>query len=304
MSGRAAVVRTAVVLAAADLPDGAEASAAAVLSAAEAEPLDGRVLSPGRASEIIVAGAEGRETALATLLREALPGVDVALLPEAGRRKRLLVADMDATMVLGETIDELAAALGRRDEVAAITERAMRGELDFEAALDARVAMLEGLEEAEVARIADGLTYQPGADALVATMKAHGAECVLVSGGFEPFTRAVRERLGFDLDRANRLEAEGGRLTGRAARPVVGREAKLSTLRERAGALGLDLSETMAIGDGANDLAMIEAAGLGIAWQGKPALKAATAHWIDHADLRAALWFQGYTDAEIVGAPV
>ena len=165
------------------LPDGAEGVAAGVLAAFALSPVSRRALSPGRASEMALDGEVEDARALAEALRAALPGVDVAVLPAEGRRKRVLLADMDATMVVGETIDELAAALGKEREVAAITERAMRGEVDFEAALDARVAMLAGLDAAEIDRIAGTLTYSPGAEALVRTMAAHGARCVLVSGG-------------------------------------------------------------------------------------------------------------------------
>lgn len=289
------------ILAGAPLAAGAEAVAADILGAFDATPVDGRILSAERASELTVEGTEERESLILAALREALPETDIALLPVENRRKRLLCADMDATIVVGETIDELADALGKKDAVAAITERAMRGELDFEQALDARVAMLAGLDAAEIDRIAATLTYSPGARELVATMRAHDAECVLVSGGFDRVTGVVREALGFTLDVSNHLEvAPDGRLTGTVRKPVVGADKKLETLSERLRMRRLSRDGAVAIGDGANDRAMIEAAGLGIAYRGKPALKAATPMHIDHTDLRTALYFQGFSDADIV----
>ncbi|MCL4133999.1 UNVERIFIED_CONTAM: hypothetical protein GTU68_064392 [Idotea baltica] len=208
---------------------------------------------------------------------------------------------MDATIVVGETIDELADALGKKDEVAAITERAMRGELDFEQALDARVDMLRGLEAIEIDRIAETLTYMPGANALVATMREHGADCVLVSGGFDRVTAVVRETLGFHLDRSNHLEVgDNGLLTGTVRKPVIGAEAKLALLKERLEMGGLLAADCLAIGDGANDCLMVDAAGMGIAYQAKPKLKTVTEFHINHTDLRTALYYQGYSDAEII----
>jgi len=291
----------------APLPGGIEAAAADILGAFGLSPVSGRILSPDRAVELTLDGdpEEGGAREIADTLREALPEIDVALLPEENRRKRVLLADMDATMVVGETIDELAAALGKEAAVSAITERAMRGEIDFEAALDERVAMLAGLDATEIDRIAGTLTYSPGAGAFVRSMAAQGARCVLVSGGFHRVTGVVREALGFHTDRANHLEVGGdGRLTGTARKPVVDAATKLTTLRETALAAGVALADCLAIGDGANDRPMVEAAGLGIAYRAKPVLREAAAAQIDHTDLRTALYFQGYTDEEIADSIV
>ena len=282
------------------LPQGAEASATTILSALDVSPIDGRVLSIERASELIVEGVEGRESSIVAALREALPEIDIALMPSENRRKKLLCADMDATMVVGETIDELAEAAGIKDEVAAITERAMRGELDFEQALDARVAMLTGLAAAEVDRIAASLTYMPGAEALVATMRKHGAECVLVSGGFDRVTSVVRDYLGFNHDKSNTLDiGTDGKLTGSVRKPVVDAETKRSQLHEWAEKIGISLSDCLVIGDGANDCLMVEQAGMGVAYRAKPALKTVTNFHVNHTDLRSVLYFQGYSDALI-----
>ena len=284
----------------APLPGGVEDVAAMVAGAYGLSPVSGRVLSPDRAMELTLDGT-GDAAAIADTLRQALPEIDVAVMDKAGQRKRVLIADMDATMVVGETIDELAAALGKEAAVSAITERAMRGEIDFEAALDERVAMLAGMDAGEIDRVAGGLTYSPGAGALVRTMAAHGARCVLVSGGFDRVTGVVREALGFHADRANHLEVgDDGRLTGRARKPVVDSATKLAVLRETALAAGVTLADCMAIGDGANDLPMVAAAGFGVAYRAKPTLREATPYRIDHTDLRAALYFQGYEDSEIV----
>ena len=286
------------------LPQGAEANATTILAAYDASPIDGRVLSIERASELTVEGVTGRESTIVAALREALPEVDIALMPSENRRKKLLCADMDATIVVGETIDELADAVGIKDEVAAITERAMRGELDFEQALDARVAMLKGLAASEIDRVAQSLTYMPGAAALVATMRHHGADCVLVSGGFDRVTGVVRERLGFHLDRSNHLDVGSDqRLTGTVRKPVVGAETKRALLIERAESAGIPMEDCLAIGDGANDCLMVERAGMGIAYQAKPTLQSVTDLHINHTDLRTALYFQGYSDALIIEQP-
>ncbi len=227
--------------------------------------------------------------------------VDFALQPRAGRRKRLLLADMDSTIIACECLDELADFAGRKAEVAAITERAMRGELAFEGALRERVAMLAGLPEAELERAyAERVQLNPGARTLVRTLAASGARCILVSGGFDFFTQRVAVQAGFHEDRANRFRVSDGRLTGEVAEPILGREAKLATLASEAERLGLDLSQTAAIGDGANDLAMISAAGLGLAYRAKPVVAAQADAQIDHADLTAALYFMGFSEAEFI----
>lgn len=218
-----------------------------------------------------------------------------------GRKKRLLVADMDSTIIGCECIDELADFAGVKDQVAAITERAMRGELDFEGALRERVAMLKGLPVSVLARAyEERVRLNPGARTLVRTMAANGARAVLVSGGFTFFTRRVAEAAGFHLQRANTLNEADGALAGTVGEPILGREAKLATLREEAAALGLEASETLAVGDGANDLAMIEAAGLGVAYRAKPIVAAQADAKVDHADLTALLHFQGYSADQFV----
>jgi phosphoserine phosphatase len=228
---------------------------------------------------------------------------DWAITGHHNRRKRLLISDMDSTIIGQECLDELADFAGLKAEVAAITERAMRGELNFEAALITRVAMLRGLglgslEMCYAARV----TLNPGARALVATMKVHGARAVLVSGGFRFFTSRVAAAAGFDAERANTLVDDGSALTGEVAMPILGREAKLAGLLEETAALGVPATDSLALGDGANDLSMIQAAGLGVAYHAKPIVAAQTLARIEHTDLRAALFFQGYREEEIVAA--
>ncbi|PTQ10100.1 phosphoserine phosphatase SerB [Sphingomonas oleivorans] len=228
-------------------------------------------------------------------LEGLLPSVDVVVQPEAGRAKKLIVADMDSTMITIECIDELADYAGIKPEIAEITERAMRGELDFEGALDARVALLKGLDAAVIDRChAERVTIMAGAKPLIRTMKAKGARSVLVSGGFTAFADRVAAEIGFDRAISNLLELDAGRLAGTVARPIVGAATKRETLLAEAAALGLDPSQTMAVGDGANDIPMIEAAGLGIAYHAKPKTAAAADARIQHGDLTALLYAQGY----------
>jgi len=230
-------------------------------------------------------------------------GADWAIMPHANRRKRLLISDMDSTIIGQECLDELADFAGLKAEVSAITERAMRGELDFAQALVQRVAMLKGLKlDALDACHRERVRLNPGARELVATMKAHGARTVLVSGGFRYFTSRVAAMAGFDADRANTLLDDGATLTGEVERPILGREAKLAALQEETAALGLTADDALALGDGANDLDMIRASGLGIAYKAKPIVAAETLARIEHTDLRAALFFQGYGVGEIVSA--
>jgi phosphoserine phosphatase len=227
--------------------------------------------------------------------------VDWALTPVDNRRKRLLVSDMDSTIIGQECIDELADFAGLKAEVSAITERAMRGELDFEGALTTRVAMLKGLPLATLQKCyEERIRLNPGARELVATMKASGARCVLVSGGFTFFTSRVAALAGFHIDRANLLLEDGSVLTGDVARPILGREAKLTALKEEAAAIGATPADAIALGDGANDLDMIRASGLGVAYHAKPIVAAGTTARIVYTDLRAALFFQGYGENEIV----
>ena len=221
--------------------------------------------------------------------------VDFCVQPAEGRRKRLLLADMDSTIIGCECLDELADFAGVKAEIAAITERAMAGELPFEAALIERVSRLMGLDLGALQQTYDErVRLNPGAETLARTMSAHGARCVLVSGGFDFFTGRVAAAAGFAAHRANRLIDDGARLTGAVAMPILGREAKLIALNEEAAALGASLLETLAVGDGANDLAMIEAAGLGVAWRAKPIVAARADARVDHTDLTALLYFQGY----------
>lgn len=230
--------------------------------------------------------------------------VDLAVGPADGRRKRLLLADMESTVIANEMLDELAETVGAREKVAAITERAMRGELDFREALAERVALLADLPITVLHEVRSAIRVDPGAAPLVATMRAHGAECALVSGGFHVFADEIGADLGFDHVQANRLEVRGdaktGRLTGRVIEPVLDRDAKLRALEAACARLGLDASAVAAVGDGANDLAMLGAAGLGVAYHGKPQVAAAARYRIDHGDLETLLYYQGYRDDEIV----
>jgi phosphoserine phosphatase len=237
-------------------------------------------------------------------LREArgdLP-FDIVVQPLAFRRKKLLLADMDSTMIEQECIDELADYAGLKARVASITERAMRGEIAFEPALRERVALLKGLPVNVVDEVLKKrITPTPGGRELVATMRAHGAYSCLISGGFTLFTNAVAAMLGFQENRANELVVHDGKLTGEVKEPILGRAAKLATLIELTEAFDLDDIDTLAVGDGANDLDMIQHAGLGVAYRAKPAVAAAATAQIDHGDLTALLYAQGYRRDEFVG---
>ena len=234
-------------------------------------------------------------------LENLLPGVDVIVQGEAGRRKALLVADMDSTMISVECIDELADFAGIKAEVSAVTERAMRGEIGFEAALTERVALLKGLDEDVIARcLAERVRITPGARALVRTMRRDGASTVLVSGGFTAFADPVAAEIGFDRAVANRLDLEGGRLAGTVVAPILGAEGKREALEEALAKLGMDPADSLAIGDGANDVPMLRAAGLGVAYHAKPAAAEAADVRIEHCDLTALLYAQGYARSEWV----
>jgi phosphoserine phosphatase len=229
-----------------------------------------------------------------TALEGVFPDTDVVVQLAEGREKKLLVADMDSTMITVECIDELADYAGIKPQIAAVTEAAMRGELDFESALDARVALLKGLDEGVIARcLAERVTIMPGAVSLIRTMKARGATAILVSGGFTRFAEPVAEMIGFDRAIANRLEIADGALSGLVTKPIVGSDTKERTLLEATAELGLAPEATLAVGDGANDLAMIKRAGLGVAYHAKPIVAAAAAARIDHNDLTALLYAQG-----------
>lgn len=241
--------------------------------------------------------------AIADALRQTFgnAAVDVVVQPVADRRKRLLIADMDSTMIGQECIDELADLVGLKALVSGITERAMRGEIAFEPALRERVALLKGLPVTVIDDvIAERITLMPGARTLVSTMRKHGAYTCLVSGGFTHFTKVVAGMIGFDEQHANTLLVEHGKLAGLVAEPILGREAKLERLLALTCDVHLPLEKTLAVGDGANDLAMIERAGLGVAYHAKPAVAAAAAARIDHNDLTALLYLQGYRRDEFV----
>ncbi|MFL5024815.1 MAG: phosphoserine phosphatase SerB [Microvirga sp.] len=264
------------------------------------------VLARGIAADLIVPALADAK-AIEGTLRRALDGqpVDIVVQPLETRRKRLFLADMDSTMIGQECIDELADYVGLRAEVSEITERAMRGEIAFEPALRERVALLKELPVAVVSEIiATRITLTPGGPELVRTMRANGGYTALVSGGFTLFTGPIGAAIGFHEHRSNELLVEGGKLTGRVREPILGREAKLATLIELRTRFGLAHHETMAVGDGANDLAMLGEAGLGVAFRAKPAVAAAAHARIDHADLSALLYVQGYRSDEIVTTPV
>ncbi len=236
-----------------------------------------------------------------TALREALAGeaVDVVVQEEKGRRKKLLLADMDSTMIDQECIDELADEIGLKEHVAAITARSMNGEIAFEPALRERVALLKGLDAAVVERIVAGrLTLASGGRVLVQTMRRAGAHTALVSGGFDVFTGRIAAMLGFQEHRANRLIEAGGVFSGEVAEPILGRAAKAEALLDISARLGLTPADAIAVGDGANDLDMLHLAGTGVALHAKPAVAAAAGVRIDHGDLTALLYLQGYARAE------
>ena len=227
--------------------------------------------------------------------------IDAIVTKSRGRRKALLIADMDSTIITGETLDELAGHAGIEERIAAITRRAMNGELDFKAALRERVAMLKGLDLAALESTWQGVQLTQGACELVATMRARGALTALVSGGFSFFTARVAATLGFDLHRSNLLLDDGARLTGQVAEPILDRDSKLAALHELAAQRGVRLQATLAVGDGANDLDMIRAAGLGIAFHAKPVVASQARARVEHADLRALLFAQGYPASVFVG---
>ncbi len=257
-------------------------------------------LSPGEAAGIACAAPPDPARVAAALEGAA---IDAIATPVEGRRKRLLVSDMDSTIVASETLDELAAYAGVGEQVAEITRRSMNGQVDFADALRERVSLLRGLDLEALEATWRATRLMPGAAELVATMRAHGATTVLVTGGFTWFSGRVARACGFDLHRANVLLDDGARLTGAVAEPILDRAAKLATLHEVAAARGLGLADALAVGDGANDLTMIQAAGLGVAFRARPIVAAAARARVDHAGLRALLFVQGYRAAEIVQPP-
>lgn len=260
-------------------------------------------LAPEIACDIAIPEGLTREAAEQSI-RAALGDapIDVAVQEAAGRRKKMLIADMDSTMIDQECIDELAAEVGIKDHVAAITARAMNGEIAFEPALRERVALLKGLDLGVIDRVIEGrITLASGGRELVATMRANGAYTALVSGGFTVFTGRIAAMLGFHEHRSNTLIEEDGKLAGHVAEPILGREAKANSLNEIAARLGITPAEVMAVGDGANDLDMLRIAGAGVALHAKPSVAAQAQIRIDHGDLTALLYLQGYKQEEFAG---
>jgi phosphoserine phosphatase len=256
------------------------------------------VLAPELACDIAFDSDD--ETVAEAEVRRSLSGlpIDVAVQESRGRRKRLLAADMESTVIENEMLDDLAGLIdpsgALRERVATVTARAMRGEVDFRDALRERAALIEGCPVATLEEAAQAIALTPGARTLVRTMKRHGAVTLLLSGGFPPFTELVREAVGFDRVLGNTLEARDGRLTGRVLEPILDRQGKRAALEGTAKECGVPLSASLAVGDGANDLPMIQAAGLGVAFRAKPALAEAARVRIDHGDLTALLYLQGY----------
>jgi phosphoserine phosphatase len=260
-----------------------------------------RWLNEGVAADLIFTGEiKAKRAALESAFADE--AIDVIVQPLAHRFKRLLVADMDSTLIGQECVDELAIFAGVGDRVAAITERAMRGDIAFAPALRERVDLLAGLPATVIDDVLkDRITLNPGARTLVKTMRANGAYVAIVSGGFRQFTGAIRERISADEDRANTLMIEDGKLTGKVVEPILGQDAKLSALKELSAAMGLALDETLAVGDGANDLPMLQAAGLGVAYRAKPKVAVSAHARVDHADLTALLYAQGFARSDFVG---
>ncbi|MFQ5775145.1 MAG: phosphoserine phosphatase SerB [Kiloniellaceae bacterium] len=283
------------------LDGGAIDAARAALAESGARAGAPRWLDPAHACDIPFQGAP-RE-AVEAAVRDRLAGlaVDVATQDSEGRRKALLVADMESTIIGQELLDELADIAGIGARIAAITARSMAGEMDFAAALRARVRLLAGLREEALERVCARITLNPGARTLVRTMRAHGAYTALVTGGFTHFAERVRRACGFDEARGNRVVVADGALTGDVAEPILGRDSKRATLEELAARRGLPREAACAVGDGANDLSMIEGAGLGVAYRAKPVLRAAARFRVDHGDLTALLYLQGYRRAEFRG---
>lgn len=295
---RPAMPDTVLTLIAADLAPGAAAAVRDALEALGAETEKPDWLAPGVACDLAFNGlaAEQAEAAARDALGDA--PVDLCAQPLAGRRKKLLVADMESTIIQQEMLDELGDYVGMKEKIAAITARAMNGEIDFEGALKERVALLAGLSADVLDEVWRRATLMPGAQQLVATMSGHGADCLLVSGGFRCFTRRVKVWLGFVEERGNDLEIADGKLTGRPTLPILDKNSKLEALMEASAARRLPLTAAITVGDGANDLPMLLAAGLGVAYHAKPVVAAQARARINHGDLTALLYLQGYRAAD------
>lgn len=285
-----------------ELEDAIVADVRGALNALGAETGSPEWLCPGTACDLgferIV--PDQAEAAARTVTGDA--AIDLVAQPTEGRRKRLLIADMDSTIVTSESLDHVARRAGVEEVIAEITRRTMNGEFEFEESLRRRVAMLEGLLESVLEDAYAEIELTPGATVVPRTMAANGAHTALISGGFDYFTSRVAERCGFQTSRANRFEVAAGKLTGKVVEPVLGRDAKYRTLVELATQHGLPLADVLTVGDGANDIDMITAAGLGVAFRGKPILRAAARAKLDHVDLTGLLYLQGYRREDFVGA--
>jgi len=286
----------------ADLDGGIVAETAAALRQQGAETGDADWLADGVACDLPFSGIDPQQAeAIASLHLQGF-AVDINALENQNRRKKLLIADMDSTIVTGETLDDLAEFAGCGEKVAHITNRAMNGEIRFVDALKERIRLLEGLPVENLERTMNAVELTPGAETLVRTMKANGAKSMLVSGGFTFFTKRVRDWVGFDADRGNLLEIENDKLTGGVIEPIINKAAKLDTLNAFAANHGVTLEDTLAVGDGANDLPMLKAAGLGVAYHAKPVLIESARVGIEHGDLTALLYLQGYRAKEFISS--
>jgi phosphoserine phosphatase len=263
---------------------------------------ESRWLAPARAFDITCTATD--KTSLAGMIATVIAGapIDVAIQPfTENRRKKLLIADMDSTILTGESLDEMAAFVGLKEPIAAITQRAMNGEISFKEALRERVLMLKGLSVSAIEETLAQMEFSEGAATLIKTLKMNGCYCALVSGGFQQFTQMVQDTLGFDENQANALLVADGKLTGFVQEPILDKQAKLDALERLVAQQGLQMEDALAVGDGANDLAMIEAAGLGIAYKAKPSVAAVAPMHILHTDLVSLLYVQGYSAEELIG---
>jgi len=271
------------------------ASGSGAITSEMATKLNGKWLAKGEALEV-----SSEREAEVRKLSAGLP-IDVNLVPIVNRRKKLLLADMDSTMIQQECIDELGVVAGVGDYIKAVTVRSMRGEIDFEEALKERVALLKDLPESVIQQVIDTrLTFMPGGKTLLATMKKHGAYTALISGGFTAFTSHVSQALGFDENRANTLLVSGGKLTGKVSMPILGKDAKVESLLRICSVHGLSPADVLAVGDGANDIPMLQAAGMGVALHAKPKVQEQAGFVVNHGDLTALLYLQGFTQREFV----